>query len=160
MTESRENYFRVLELEERFTLDFDDLLEKSYLSLQQKLHNRLSLDKTSDVHNEIQLVNQAYHFLKNPINRAVHLLKLLNYEIPPKKDHPLLLMEIFELEEEIEKGNVNETLRIVKQLYNKSLQQIEDAFNVENYEVVHSHCVTLKYLERLKQKIYAANNDK
>ncbi|ACT69284.1 putative chaperone protein HscB [Neorickettsia risticii str. Illinois] len=37
----RKNYFRILELEEKFTFDPADSLEKSYLALQKKIENHV-----------------------------------------------------------------------------------------------------------------------
>ncbi|KYH12411.1 Fe-S protein assembly co-chaperone HscB [Neorickettsia sp. 179522] len=157
----KKNYFRVLELEEKFTLDPADSLEKSYLTLQKELRTTShSIQEDSVVYGKVQLVNKAYHFLKDPVNRAQHLLELSGYTNLSDRCRPELLMQIIELEEKVENGGATEVLPLVEEMYTNALQQMEEAFNCKNYDLASSHCVGLKYLEKIKQRIYASDNNR
>ncbi|ABD46041.1 Fe-S protein assembly co-chaperone HscB [Neorickettsia sennetsu] len=156
----KKNYFRVLELEERFTFDPADSLEKSYLALQKELRSTSnSVKEDSAIYEKVQLLNKAYHLLKDPVNRAQHLLELSGYTNLSDKSCPGLLMQIVALEEKVENGRTVEVLPLVENMYLDALQQMEEAFNCKDYDSASSHCMGLKYLEKLKQRIYASDNN-
>ncbi len=78
------NYFELFEIPVGFNLDITDLKQK-YTRLQQAVHpdrfakassqeKRLSMQQTSHV-------NEAFHTLKEPVARAVYLLKLKGMDI-------------------------------------------------------------------------------
>ncbi|WP_148205710.1 Fe-S protein assembly co-chaperone HscB [Neorickettsia risticii] len=119
-----------------------------------------SVKEDSAIYDEVQLLNKAYHLLRDPVNRAQHLLELSGYTNLSDKSCPELLMQIVELEEKVRNGGAVEVLPLVENMCIEALQQMEKAFNCKDYDLASSYCVGLKYLEKLKQRIYASDNNR
>ena len=106
------DYFAFLELPRSLALDVKDL-EKRFYALSRQLHPDLYARKSADERRYAEdasaLLNDAYRTLKEPIARAMYLLKLEGFEIGEQgtKDvPPELLEEIFELNMALEEGEV------------------------------------------------------
>ncbi|NRA85344.1 MAG: co-chaperone HscB [Gammaproteobacteria bacterium] len=102
------NYFELFALPSSYCLDLNELRSK-YLELQRAVHpdkyaNASERERLLAVQKTAQ-INDGFGMLKNPINRAEHLLSLagieLAHEYQTVKD-PMFLMEQMELREELE----------------------------------------------------------
>ena len=103
MKNLRADYFEFLELPRNLTIDLKDL-EKRFYTLSRQLHPDLYARKSAaerDYALEASAVlNDAYRALKDPISRALYLLKIEGFDIGEQgtKDVPQeLLEEVFEL---------------------------------------------------------------
>ncbi|XP_008191980.2 iron-sulfur cluster co-chaperone protein HscB [Tribolium castaneum] len=102
----KDNYFKIFELEEKFSIDPKQLTSK-YRQMQGLLHPDKFSNK-SDTEKDISaefssLVNKAYNTLQTPLKRAIHLLHLKGAVIDEDQrvEDPEFLMEIMELNEEV-----------------------------------------------------------
>jgi molecular chaperone HscB len=110
----RADYFEFLELPRSLAIDPRDL-EKRFYALSRQLHPDLYARK-SPAEREYALeasaiLNDAYRALKDPISRALYLLKLEGFDIGEQgtKDvPPELLEEIFELNMALEEGEADD----------------------------------------------------
>lgn len=105
----KQNFFRLLELPERYDLDLA-ALDKQYRLLSQRLHPDRQERSTDAAHRtrllaEAALLNEAYQTLKHPDKRALHLLACLmgpgveTSHTPPAD--PVFLAEMLEWQEAI-----------------------------------------------------------
>jgi molecular chaperone HscB len=108
------DYFEFLELPRSAALDPKDL-EKRFYALSRQLHPDLYARKSAEEKAYAQdasaLLNDAYRTLKDPIARAMYLLKLEGFEIGEQgsKDvPPELLEEMFELNMMLEEAGASE----------------------------------------------------
>ncbi len=114
MKDLRADYFEFLELPRSLAIDPRDL-EKRFYALSRQLHPDLYARK-SPAEREYALeasaiLNDAYRALKDPISRALYLLKLEGFDIGEQgtKDvPPELLEEIFELNMALEEGEADD----------------------------------------------------
>ena len=97
------DYFEFLELPRNLTIDLKDL-EKRFYTLSRQLHPDLYARKSADERDYAleasAVLNDAYRALKDPISRALYLLKIEGFDIGEQgtKDVPQeLLEEVFEL---------------------------------------------------------------
>jgi molecular chaperone HscB len=108
------DYFAFLELPRSLAIDTKDL-EKRFYALSRQLHPDLYARKSA-TEKEYALeasaiLNDAYRALKDPIARAIYLLKLEGFDIGEQgtKDvPPELLQEVFELNMALEEGEADE----------------------------------------------------
>jgi molecular chaperone HscB len=110
----RADYFGFLELSPSLAVDPKDL-EKRFYALSRQLHPDLYARRSAAERDYAQeasaLLNDAYRALKDPITRAMYVLKLEGFEIGEQgsKDvPPELLEEVFELNmalEELKAGD-------------------------------------------------------
>ncbi|AHX11240.1 dnaJ domain protein [Neorickettsia helminthoeca str. Oregon] len=151
MENRKENYFEILGLKQRFKLSPGEL-ENEYLRLQKKLRE----DDQSD--NKISQINKAYFFLKDPVNRAQHLLELGGFRSFTNGAPMELLSKIIELEEKLAEKESPETVTAVEEMYKVHLELMETAFEKEEYGIADSHRVALKYITKLRNRIHATHN--
>jgi len=111
------DYFAFLELPRSLALDVKDL-EKRFYALSRQLHPDLYARKSAEERRYAEdasaLLNDAYRTLKEPITRAMYLLKLEGFEIGEQgtKDvPPELLEEIFELNMALEEDPTDSSAR-------------------------------------------------
>jgi molecular chaperone HscB len=109
-----QDYFEFLELPRSAALDPKDL-EKRFYALSRQLHPDLYARKSQPerdyAQNASALLNDAYRTLKDPIARAMYLLKLEGFDIGEQggKDVPAeLLEEMFELNMMLEEADAAE----------------------------------------------------
>ena len=110
MKDLKADYFEFLETPRSLALDPRDL-EKRFYALSRQLHPDLYARKSFEEQHYAEeasaLLNDAYRTLKEPIARAMYLLKLEGFDIGEQgtKDvPPELLEEIFELNMALEEG--------------------------------------------------------
>ncbi len=108
------DYFEFLELPRSAAIDPKDL-EKRFYALSRQLHPdlyaRRSAEEKAYAQDASALLNDAYRTLKDPIARAMYLLKLEGFEVGEQgsKDvPPELLEEMFELNMMLEEADAAE----------------------------------------------------
>jgi molecular chaperone HscB len=105
------DYFQIFDLPRRLSIDSSDL-EKRFYSLSRELHPdrfaRKSVAEQERALEDSASLNDAYRTLREPIARALYLLKLEGFDIGEQgsKDvPPELLEEVFELNMAIEESD-------------------------------------------------------
>ncbi len=113
----RPDYFEFFDLPRNLSIDLKDL-EKRFYTLSRKyhpdLHSRKSLRERQEAEEASATLNDAYRTLRDPIARAMYLLKLEGFEMGEQGTRdvpPEMLEEMFELnmmiEELLESGPDN-----------------------------------------------------
>ncbi len=105
------NYFEFFDLPHRLGIDLKDL-EKRFYALSRKhhpdLHARKSPRERAEAEEATAILNDAYRTLRDPIQRALYLLKLEGFdagEQSTKDVPPELLEEVFELNMALEEAD-------------------------------------------------------
>jgi len=99
------NYFEVFELPKLLGID-TKALEKKFHELSRKFHpdyfSTASADEKSRALRMTALLNDAYRTLKHPTRRVEYLLSLYGFKADGSKVPQSLLMEVFEINEQLE----------------------------------------------------------
>ena len=140
---STSNCFKLLGIDENFTIDVNQLDDK-YLDLQRDLHP----DNLKAHSSKIYQINNAYRILKNPIERAKHLLEINNISVDKEKIPPEYLLQIIELQE-----NLDNKEKEVLSLYDEYFTNMKEAFIRKDFKKALLNFLLLKYVIRLKEKI-------
>lgn len=171
------DYFSVLGLSRQYNIDLDTA-DANYKSLQKLVHPDL---QTSDSSEQIcafpagysALLNKAISVLKSPLERALHLLYLLDSscslgsvssgsagvesEFSIVRDNALL-MEMMELNEEVEdaRGNDRQLERLKLENDNRMRDcelKLQQFFDAKDFPNVRKTCERLHFLERVNTSI-------
>lgn len=164
---SLKNHFEKFDLNESFVMDLD-ILEEKYLAFQQIFHpDKLIQNKNEQINLEYNsvLINEAYEILRNPLKRAIYLLKLHGFDIdddnclvkPDQED----LMENLELREFIFETSNKEKLENLKKSCLSEIKLIlkesQIEFENKNYKKSALNLIKAKYLDKslieIKKKI-------
>lgn len=149
------DYFDVLKMKRQFSIDEGEL-EANYLKLQQRFHpDNLSGEELSDFEksillNKVDMINRAYSCIRNPIERARHLIELKGFDAKNTVISKNYLIEIMKLKEEI---SDEKSKAIVLSLYDEYFNSMKNALEKNDYETAHLNLLLLKYIERLKETI-------
>lgn len=145
--------FTRLGIEPRFDLEEKDLRQR-YVSLQQQLHpdrfvTRTPQEKAYAIEQSAAL-NEAYDVLKNPYQRALHLLAVKGHSIEQEATiaDPVLLEEILDLRERLMDNNSHARQDVVS-LYNQALDALAQAFAHQRYEDAQAITHRLHYLQKM-----------
>ena len=99
------NYFEVFELEPTLGLDTAQL-EKKFHSLSRQHHPDYHTDRSAEEREQslrmTALLNDAYRTLRDRTRRAEYLVRSEGFEVDGSKVPKTLLMEVFEINEELE----------------------------------------------------------
>jgi molecular chaperone HscB len=105
------NYFEFFDLPHNLAIDLKDL-EKRFYALSRKYHPDVHARKAPEARAEAEeataILNDAYRTLRDPIRRAMYLLKLEGFDIGEQgtKDvPPELLEEVFEFNMALEEAD-------------------------------------------------------
>ena len=165
------NYFKLLELEEKYDLD-SAYLNKHYFSAQAKYHpdrasNTLQKQQYQDISTNL---NKAYSILKNDLKRAEHILNLKNIATDEASLKSKISKEklaiIWQSYEEFEETNSQAQLQHLLEQKNgeqiKLMNELKEAFKNSNLESALDIVMSFKYLvsliDNIKLKIKDANN--
>jgi len=151
------NHFEKFALEESFDIDLD-VLEAKYLSFQHVFHPDKLVGKAEQIDLEYNsvLINEAYEILKNPLKRAIYLLRLRGIDIdndhcPIKPDQETLVANlelrefIFETEDREKLENLRKSCGSEIKLI---LQEAKSDFAAKNYEKTAQNLIKAKYLDK------------
>jgi molecular chaperone HscB len=154
------NHFEKFSLSPDFNLG-DDILENKYLQLQKQFHpdNLVNQSKESQEHAALDsiAINEAYKILRNPVSRAIYLLKLKginidedNCEVKPDGE---TLMLILELKEKLfGSEDANEALKIkdyATSEIKKIIFEVAEIFKKEDYKNAAQKLIKVKYLDKI-----------
>lgn len=163
-----ENFFQLFNQPKQYQVDLKKL-DKTYLSLQRKVHPDRFYSK-SEKEKELSIkasgcINEGYHTLRNPVSRGEYLLHLFNEKV--LSDVPQdFLMEVLEFHEEMDSATEAEELIKLLQKVQKMMKdltsQLATDLEIKDGKLLNAAEAAktlskLKYLSRirdtLKQKI-------
>ena len=105
------NYFEFFDLPQNLAIDLKDL-EKRFYALSRKyhpdVHTRKGATERAEAEEATAILNDAYRTLRDPIKRAMYLLKLEGFDVGEQgtKDvPPELLEEVFEFNMALEEAD-------------------------------------------------------
>lgn len=158
-----QNLFEILGLPVSFEMNLKTL-EKHYFAAQRQWHPDRFVGKGEDMRGEAAersvLINDAYETLKNPLERARHMLELkgtfIDDEMNPPQD---LLVEMMELRERIHENadDGKALLAIVddiKKLANVCNQAIADAFKTDDIKAAEEEVLRFGYLGKAMEEAH------
>ena len=146
-----------------FTANFDiniDELEHGYLKLQQQFHPDALLYKNQDEQDAAMInsinINEAYKILKNPIQRAIYLLKLegINIDDDNCKIKPIheTLITVLELKEKISESKDIQEIEEIKNYLEEEIaelmQLVKENFAHKNYDLAAQNLIKIKYFDK------------
>jgi len=161
------NHFELFGLSPAFALD-KELLEKAYRDIQSQVHpdrfarsgdaeRRASLEQTTRV-------NEAYRTLRNPVQRAKHLLELHGVDVAFETNTQMptdFLLEQLDLREELDRAKSKKDARLLDELRSrlslekkqleKSIADLTDA--KKDYPAAADEVRKLMFLEKVDAEI-------
>lgn len=150
-----QNFFEILGLPRAFPLNLK-ALETAYFDAQRQWHPDRFVGKPEEQRAEAaqrsMLINDAYHTLKNPLERAKHLLETHNVFIDDETNPPpALLMEIMELREAISDAAEDgpallARIEDMKKLMGQCTADLEAAFATTDLKTAEAETLRLGYL--------------
>lgn len=163
MSKSLSNYFNLLNLEETFAIDVDELY-RNYIKLQQFSHPDKLLNKS---HTEKMILleinsnlNKAYQVLKDDKARAEYLLSLKNILVNQEENNidadPIMLSEILELNEEVIEADATSLAVINKRLIldiQECWENFKNHYSKEEYELAGHSMIKLQYLNKISDQL-------
>eukprot|EP01135_Chromosphaera_perkinsii_P003030 Nk52_evm12s233 gene=Nk52_evmTU12s233 len=168
------SHFDMFNMPVQFDIDLK-ALEKQFKQLQRLLHpDKFSLAGSREQqHSALQssLVNRAYKTLKDPMSRALYLLRINNVEISEgdNSSDQAFLMEIMDTSEEVEElhealeedSGDEEALAGLREMERNQGARIQEeleffagAFEKGDFENAKECAIRLKYLYRIKKTIF------
>lgn len=164
-----DNYFKLFQLEETFSVDLSRLTE-NYRALQKVLHpdnfahatdkeRRLSVQQSA-------IVNDAYHVLKTPVERARYLLQLRGVELDDENNNvmdPMFLMQQMEIREALEAAPaatdpwqaLDDLSDELSQSSSQLQQQLQASFDAGDLERAAQLIHKLQFFIKLQQELDA-----
>ncbi len=161
------NFFELFEIPVGFEVDLTEL-QKKYTVLQQAVHpdkfansgdmeKRLSMQQTSHI-------NEAYQTLKDPVARAVYLLKLkgvdINLENETTMDMPFLMeqMEMREALADIRQHDepldkLDDFARDVKNKMSDMTAEFSSTYEADNLDVSREIIRKLQFMQKARKEI-------
>jgi molecular chaperone HscB len=135
MSTDDRNLFGVLGIKEDYDVDID-LLNSQYLNKQLEYHPDRFIQATAKQKEEVQatssLINNAYETLKDPLKRAVYLLKLKGFLIDMNKVPQKLVVKALDYHEALDNcESVEEISNLHKEIENKckvSMNELKQLF--------------------------------
>ena len=158
------NLFEKFDLKPSFELDVDEL-EAKYLAFQQQFHPDKLIGKSKEEQIDLEhnsfLINEAFAILKNPLRRAIYLLKLhginIDDESCPVKPDQETLIKTLELREFIFENRDIEKLTNLRQALQKESKEIlrkaKNHFENQDYKNCALELIKAKYLEKSQEEI-------
>jgi molecular chaperone HscB len=161
------NFFELFEIPVAFEIDVSEL-QKKYTVLQQAVHpdrfanasdqeKRLSMQQTSHI-------NEAYQTLKDPVARAVYLLKLKGVDINLENETTMdmaFLMEQMEMREALAEirqhddalDRLDDFARHVKKKMLSMTQDFSDNYESDELEASREIIRKLQFMQKAKKEI-------
>ncbi len=155
--------FELLSVEKKFNLD-DEVLENNYLQLQQTFHpDKFSVLSDKEIKYSTifsSMINDAYQTLSNANQRAEALLKLKGIKSSNESEtfqNSQILEEIMEIQSkcinENDKNVIKETSLELDDKIFKTLDELSNSFDVEDYKKASQLNIKLSYLEKIKKNL-------
>lgn len=160
------DHFDRLGLPRRFAVDLGEL-DRRYFALQRQLHPdrfvRRSPRERALSQSQAASLNDAYETLRDPLSRAVYLLRLQGVELEPPGGQtisdPDLLMEAMEMREALaEAGDAAAVAALARRIETEraaALATLGTAFAAGGRDEARKATLRLKYLGKLAEDIRA-----
>lgn len=160
------DHFQRLGLERGFAVETAEL-DRRYFALQRQLHPDRFVKKSprerAVSQSQAASLNEAYETLRDPLDRAVYLLRLQGIELEPASGQtisdPALLMEAMEMREALSEAVDAEAVQAVAAQVEADRQAALDllahAFAAEDRKAARTQTLRLKYLTKLADDIRA-----
>jgi molecular chaperone HscB len=158
------NHFEKFALIPSFDINID-ALEHSYLKLQQQFHPDTLLHKSQEEQDKAIInsinVNEAYKILKNPVKRAIYLLKLNGINIDDdncqiKPSHETLI-SVLELREKISESKNIEEIEEIKNFLEEEIAELmqiaKENFAHQNLDLAAQNLIKVKYFDKTIQDL-------
>lgn len=167
------NCFAIFNIPARFHLDLP-ALDSSFKKLQKQLHPDLNHNASGstppgDCPLDSSAVNHAYQILRNPADRARHLLHVVGVDEAGTEEivnDPNVCLEAFELRESIEeikaKGDIADAVELekdVREKINREGHTIEKFMKDSEVENMKLSAARLIYLSKALDEITAIDED-
>lgn len=161
------NHFDLFGLAPAFALEAD-ALERSYREIQSRVHpDRFAHAGDAERRASLQWttrVNEAYRILKDPVQRAKHLLELHGVDVAFETNTampPEFLIQQMELRESLEEAKDAASLDALRQNLKKDKRSLESAIAeaidaTKDYAAAAGLVRKLQFLDRLDEEIDAA----
>lgn len=158
------DHFRRLGLGRSFAVDTAEL-DRRYFALQRQLHPDRFMKKTARERavsqSQAASLNEAYEILRDPLDRAVYLLRLQGIELEPASGQtisdPALLMEAMEMREALSEAADAEAVQAVATQVEAdrkvALDLLGRAFAGGDAKAARAQTLRLKYLTKLAEDI-------
>ncbi|KAJ1690534.1 hypothetical protein LUZ63_014689 [Rhynchospora breviuscula] len=156
------DYFQIFGMKKIYEIEEGDL-EGIYKDWQKKLHPDLVHSKSEKekgfAAEQSARVIDAYRTLKNPLSRALYLLKLEQIHVDEEKtvSDPDLLMEMMEMREAVEEAKDTQSLNEIQSKVKKKLdswsKSFKEAFNKQDFGSAVNCTQRMKYYERALEEI-------
>jgi molecular chaperone HscB len=158
MIDQIKNYFENFSFNVDFNIDLEEL-ENKYLEFQKQFHPDNS--SSADVEKSIS-INEAYKILKNPLQRASHILQLNGIDLEndtkaPKPDMETL-EEILELQEKVAEINAEEKDLLKKYLISEIkslLEKTAKALENKDFTTAAQILIRAKYFDKTLRDLKA-----
>lgn len=158
-----QNLFEILGLPVAFELNLKTL-ERKYFDAQRQWHpdrfvGKPETERAEAAHRSV-VINDAYETLKNPLERAKHMLELEGTFIDDTTNPPAdLLMEMMELRERIHEHAENgkalfAIVEDIKKLMAVSTQALADAFNTADIKAAEEETLRFGYLGKAMEEAH------
>ena len=157
------NEFELLGVDKKFDLD-DEILENNYLKLQQVLHpDKFSVLSDKEIKYSTifsSMINDAYQTLSNANLRAEAILKSKGIKSSDESEtfqNSEILEEIMEIQSKcINENDINvikETSLELDERIFKTLDELSNSFDDEDYKKASQLNIKLSYLEKIKKNL-------
>ncbi|XP_072033025.1 iron-sulfur cluster co-chaperone protein HscB-like [Amphiura filiformis] len=154
-------YFQVMQCEQRYDLDVNELTQ-TFRSLQRQLHpDKYSIKpqiEQSYSADQSSAVNKAYSTLLKPLSRGLYLLGLNGYSIEENDSsvEPEFLMEIMEINEDLAETKDKEKVKQIRAKNSGKLteliQDLTKVFSNNDFVTARNILVYLKYYANIEDK--------
>jgi len=164
--ENYKNYFALFSLPIAFDIDLPELNSR-FRELQKAAHpdkyaNAIDQERLKSVQ-RASLINNAYNTLKDPVNRARHMLEINGFDLENEKQNtlaPAFLMQQIELREQIEEAHgdiesLDETNDQIVDLLRKTTDSIRQLFAQDppGFDEIREKVQEAKFFVRLKENV-------
>ncbi|GAV63887.1 DnaJ domain-containing protein/HSCB_C domain-containing protein [Cephalotus follicularis] len=157
------DYFQIFGLEKKYEIEDDANLEGMYKQWQKKLHPDLVHSKSQKERayaaEQSERVIDAYHTLKDPLSRAIYIMKLEGVHVDQEEtiSEPELLAEIMEIRESVEEAPDSNSLNQIRSQIEEKLKHwsnsFANAFRSQKFEESIDAIRRMTYYDRVIEEI-------
>ena len=162
-------YFTLFQLEPAFDIDAENL-EQTYRALAARFHpDKFASASAFEQKQAVMMsstINDAYHTLRNPINRAAYLLKTLGIDADAPEHTsfaPDFLMQQMEWRETLMEARAESDLKTLENLNDeiraeqeKLFCDLKQSFACQDYDTAAQQVRQGRFLDKLRNEISSA----
>ncbi|HEX2651875.1 MAG TPA: Fe-S protein assembly co-chaperone HscB [Burkholderiales bacterium] len=157
------SHFELFGLPAQFALDLERL-DRGYRDIQAKVHpDRFAHAGDAERRASMQMttrVNEAYRVLKDPLQRAIHLLELNGVDVAFETDTAMpkeFLMRQMEMRERLEEAKSSAALASILEDLNREKKEIEQQltvqFDARDFQGARTLVRKLMFFDRLAEEV-------